>query len=549
MSFSSSSNATSTRSERIAQLKRFNNREDLPIEMMIQTRSLLFELLTLPATQSPTELQHLDDVIDVGDSLLRILPATHDELSRYLDALGFLKASRFQMNGCLTDIGDAINLGRRAVNLIPDSDRARPNVANNLAFSLSARYKVANDLSDIDEAIEYTRQLVQMADSHDPRYLACLLNLGARLQLRFHKTGDIENSHEALTTTRRICQTAKPDSSEYGAALLNLGLFSIERFDKTGFWKDIEEAIRLQRLGLGNISPSHESWFQCCGNLAKLFSKKYEKTKMISDIEEAIRYGREAVLALPICDSMHSARSQYLTSYLGMLVKFSRATSNISDVVRAVSDAADLIHPMPETYADLVLNLYSYGELLSRQYELSSKPMDLQLLVDGALSFASQSNQSTNPEGRSTTFDTTALLRIFYHSTKLVTEPQNHSIVIQITRSMHQEYLRLVNRIPFADALIALENEVVINAEIVIIKTRDMSSEDLEKEIDEKANYAISLGAKSYQPRIKLVDITLQFGSASTSTDPIQRLSASLAGCNLSQNGNLVTEKRCSHFS
>ena len=386
------------------------------------------------------------------------------------------------MNGCLTDIGDAINLGRRAVNLIPDSDRARPNVANNLAFSLSARYKVANDLSDIDEAIEYTRQLVQMADSHDPRYLAYLLNLGARLQLRFHKTGDIENSHEALTTTRRICQTAKPDSSEYGAALLNLGLFAIERYDKTGYWKDIEEAIRLQRLGLDTISPSHESRFQCCGNLATLCSKKYEKTKMISDIEEAIRYGREAVLALPICDSMHSARSRYLTAYLGMLVKFSRATSNISDAGRAVSDATELIHPMPTIYADLVLNLYSYGVLLSRQYELSSKPMDLQLLVNGALSFASQSSRFNKAEGQSTTFDTNALLRLFYHSAKLATEPQDKSIVMQIARAMHQEYLRLVSEMSFADALIALGNDVVMNVEIVMIKTRDRPMGDLKKE-------------------------------------------------------------------
>jgi hypothetical protein len=75
-----------------------------------------------------------------------------------------------------------------------------------------------------------------------------------------------------------------------------------------------------------------------------------------------------------------------------MLTQLSRATTEISDVENEISEAADLVDPMPEAYADLVRNLRSYGELLSPKYELSSHPTDLHLLVMGAISFASQFN-------------------------------------------------------------------------------------------------------------------------------------------------------------
>jgi hypothetical protein len=549
MSLSNTSQPVSSRpdeselAEVIAMLGPLQHREDLPIDAKIKVRSTLFDALSWRA-RNIAAVPDLNDAIEAGESLLRILPSSHRDLSMYMDNIGFIKASRFQISKIQADIDDAIDLGQRALALISVGNPDWLNVANNLAYSLSARYKAMKELTDLDEAIRYTRQILQRATPHTPGYLDYLLNLGIRLHLRCEGTGDMANSDEALAVTRQLLEASTPGSREHAGALLNLAAFAKGRYDKTGFWKDLEESIRLQKLGIDGLSPSHEFRPQWNSNLAALYCTKYARTKEISDIQEAIRYEREAVMALPISNSIHSARGQHLTNYLQMLTQLARATTEISDVEHAISDAADLINPMPEVYAELVLNLRSYGELLSRKYELSSHPMDLYLLMDSAISFASQFNRFTRLKGESTSFDTNALLRLNLHAMKLAAEPQDHSVVLQMIRAMHQEYLKLVQTKSFIDALITLEKDVVINVEIVIIATHDRPWEDLEKEMKEQVEYATSLGAKSYQYRIKMVDRIVVPGPEDDSTDPVQELSKSLAGYHLGRADGSLTEER-----
>ncbi|KAL8720406.1 MAG: hypothetical protein Q9225_002726 [Loekoesia sp. 1 TL-2023] len=517
-------------------------REDLPIDLMVDARSALFDVLTMD-TENLVDAQKLNDAIAAGESLVKILPSNHKARFKYLDALGFIKASRYNVTKNQVDIDDAISLGRKALSLVPVDDPALPNITSNLAYNLSQRHKATKDLCDLDESIYHTRHVIRIATPNRPEYHGYLLNMGSRLYLRYRITGELENCNEALAATHQVLQLSKPRSRDHSTALLNLGVFAGGTYEKTGFWKDLEEAIRLQKLCMDISTPSPESQFHCTNNLASLYDQRFARTKDISDMKEAVRYQYETVQALPFSDSMQSTRGQHLTIYLRLLTKLARATTEVSDVERAVSDAADVLNPMPEIYADLILNLQSYGDLLSRKFELSGHPMDLYRNVTGAITLASRFNQVTGLKGESACYDITTLLILSHYTLKLATEPQGNPLVVQVIEAMHKEYLKLVQTMPFIDALIKLEKDGSINVQVIILAPQSRSTEDMEKEWNEKVEYLKSLGAKTCQLRVKLVDLTLGDRPATLSADPTQKLSESLANCTFALEGSFLTEQ------
>ncbi len=525
-------------------MRSFAQREDLPADIIIKARSALFNALTIDG-QNLVDVHKLNDAIAAGESLLKVLPSSHKDRFEYLDKLGFIKTSRYKVNNNESDIHDAVCLGRQALCLVPTDDPEAPNIASNLAYSLSQIYKAAKRLDDLDESIRLTRDAVRATQLNTSKYHGHLSNLGARLHLRYQATGDPENNSEALAVIHQVLQLSKPGSPEHSGALLNMGTFAGDKYDKTGFWKDLEEAIILQKRCMNSSTSSSESRSQCIHNLAALYDRRFATTKNISDLKEAIGYQSKAVQALPISSSMHSIRGHHLTICLKMLTELARATTEISDVERAISDSTDLLDPMPEVYADLLLNLRSLGVLFSRKYELSGHPIDLHQNVTSAITFASQSNHVMGLKGEPTSYDINTLLRFYHHTTKLVVEPQENPLVVQVTEAMHKEYLKLVKTTSFIDALIELEKDISINVQIIIIAPRSKSSEDIRMECDEKAEYVKSLGAKTYQARIKMIDITVREGPVANSANPTQELSESLAGCSLGSKDDLLTEQRC----
>ena len=526
----------------LIQLRSLALREDLPVESMIELRSAFFDFLTMDG-ENITDVQKLNEAISAGESLIKILPPNHKACSKYSDRLGFVKASRYNASKNELDINDAISLSRQALCLISKHDSEFANVASNLAYSLSQRHKATQNLDDLDESIRLTREVVGIATSDTPENHGNLLNLGSRLYLRYQITGELENSNEALAVTHQVLQLSKSGSREHSAALLNLGVFSGGKYEKTGFWKDIEEAIRLQKSCMSTSMPYSDSRFHCTSNLGSLYYQRFTVTKNISDLKEAVHFNFQAVKALPLSDSMQSTRGHYLTIYLRMLTELARAITEASEVERAISEAADLMQPMPRVYADLILNLQSYGDLHSRKYELSGHPMDLHQNVTAALTFASQFNQVTGLKGGSTRYDTNTLLILYNHAGKLATEPQGDPLVVQVVEAMHKEYLKLVETRSFVDALIKLEKDLCINVQIVIIASRSKSVEEMKKEGDEKVEYVKSLGAKTFQLRFKFVDYTIQDRQATISADPTQELSESLANCTFGQAGGLLTDQ------
>lgn len=528
----------------IAQMRSLAQRENLPAEIIIEARSALFNALTIDG-ENLVDVHKLNDAIAAGESLLKVLPSSHKDRFKYLDKLGFTKTSRYKVNNNESDMNDAVCLGRQALCLVPIDGPEFPNIASNLAYSLSQIYKAAKRSDDLDESIRLTRDAVRATQFDTSKNHGHLLDLGARLHLRYQATGDPENNSEALAVTHRVLQLSKSGSPEHSAALLNMGTFAGGKYDKTGFWKDLEEAIILQKRCMDSSTSSSESRSQCIHNLAALYDRRFATTKNISDLKKAVGYQSKAVQALPISNSMQSTRGDHLTICLKMLTELARATTEVSDVERAISVAADLLNPMPKVHADLLLNLRSYGDLFSRKYELSGHPIDLYQNVKSAISFASQCNQVTGLKGEPTSYDTNTLLILYHHTGKLVVEAQDNPLVVQVIEAMHKEYLKLVKTTSFIDALIKLEKDISINVQIMIIAPRSKSIEDIRMESNEKAGYVKSLGAKTFQLRIKMIDITIGEGPVANSADPTQELSESLADCNFGSKDDLLTEQRC----
>lgn len=528
----------------IAQMRSLAQRENLSAEIIIEARSALFNALTIDG-ENLVDIHKLNDAIAAGESLLKVLPSSHKDRFKYLDKLALTKTSRYKVNNNESDINDAVCLGRQALCLVPIDGPEFPNIRSNLAYSLSQLYKAAKRLDDLDESIRLTRDTVEATQFDTSKDYGHLLNLGARLHLRYQATGDPENNSEALAVTHQVLQLSKPGSPEHSAALLTIGTFAGNKYDKTGFWKDLEEAIILQTRCLNSSTSSSESRSQCIHNLAALYDRRFAITKNISDLKKAVGYQSQAVQAQPISNSMQSTRNHHLTIYLKMLTELARATTEVSDVERAISDAADLLKPTPKVYADLLLNLRSYGDLFSRKYELSGHPIDLHQNVTSAISFASQCNQVTDSKGEPTKYDTNTLLILYYHTGKLVVEPQGDPLVVQVVEAMHKEYLKLVKTMSSIDALIKLEKDISINVQIIIIAPRSKSTEDIAMEREEKVGYVKSLGAKTYQVRIKMIDLRIGKGPVAIAADPTQELSDSLLDCSSGSKDDLRTERRC----
>lgn len=499
--------------EAIATFKRVQDRGDLTLEERIFAMSSLRRLLHW-RFETGKSVQDLDAAIETGERLLRTLPASHGDRAEHLDELGYLKTSRFQVKGTEADLDDAISLGREALSILSTCDQRWGQAATNLGYNLSTRCRRTGQLSDLDEAISYARQIVQVTAPNNSLYNRSLLNLAARLSSRFEKTRELADNDEATALNRQLLDRLTPGTVEYGGALFNLGVITAQRFEQTGFWRDLDEAIRLSKLGIDTIPQSHEFHEkrpELLCNLASLFAKRYHRTKNLSDLREEIKFSHESVLTMPIVHSMHSPRGKALYSHLQGLGTLAGAVNAVSEIDELITQAADLMAPMPEVYAYRVVNIELYGGLLSRRYELSGRPWDLLNLLNCALTTAGEKNyySERNGQEKPAKVDTNALLRLFTPVSRLAVEAQDHSLVSQVNLAMHREYRNLVQTRGFIDALITIEKEVIINVEIVTIHSRSRSREDHENEMREQEKFAEKLGAKTYQHRVKFPELTL----------------------------------------
>ncbi|KAK6544787.1 hypothetical protein TWF694_001470 [Orbilia ellipsospora] len=507
--------------------------EDKKTEKIKEIKLMISQIASSPAIDPETEIdlrrglrellfqefertlltKYLNEAIEETAKILEIVPSNDPLRPAELDRLGFIKTSRFQINKSRQDIDHAIILSREALSLIDEGDPQWFNFTNNLSFNISARYKQFGEIEDLDEALLIGKQILQKAPQGHPFHLTALSNLGARLILRFQKQQNLSDCEEAMSINNILLKEASPGSVHYLQAQQNLAAIFTQKYDTGGkFWQNLDEAIRLQRLVVTSLPYNQEYRPQILHSLGMLLYRRYTGTKKIADLKESLKYSQEAIAAVPVMQTFESRRGDYILKHLQKLKELAQVTTELSTVEDAVTDVEDLLASQPETYREELMNTYYYGCLLSRRYELSSRPYDFSMLVMCAIGFASRTPCISEGEDKGKPYDVSTLLTLNYHSMNLMAKPQDDYIVAQMATSIHREYCKLRTSKDYMMALISLERDVVLNVEIVSFVGGGRSREDMEDDISKGEELARSLGAKTVQLRIKLLDLMLSTG-------------------------------------
>ncbi|KAH8127642.1 hypothetical protein FP744_10008326 [Trichoderma asperellum] len=474
----------------------------------------------------------LDQAIAAGEEVLTLANISENRAS-YMSILAFLKTARFLKTSARKDVQDAIALGRQAKKLCRSCDPPWPAVIRNLGDGFVARFQSADHggrLSDLDEAIESSREMLRETKQGTLPHYAALSSLVTCLILRSEKTGDPAHGEEAIQVSRQHLENAAPGSPEQIVIQQSLGIALLSKYERTGYWRYLEETIRLQRLVTDTIPHGDDSRPEACTNLAVLLRKKYDCTNKEMDLREAVRLYKEAATA---CPAVHPSRVRYLADYVTQLSNLIGLTAEVYTVDNALREASELIRPIPAAYEGMALVLRSVGRIASRKYELSGNPSDLVKAVHQALKVASQANGTGPQHVEQLHYDSDVLRRLLKHAGNLAAAPQDNYIVLQVVKAMHAEYCKLVKSDilksrSFVHSLMTLEKDVVINAQIVSISTSAKTDEVMKKEMADQVNFAVSLGAKTIQHRIKMVDFTLQFNSENDGAQYSSALSRSL---------------------
>ena len=473
----------------------------------------------------------LDDAIDAERELLQLLPLDSPQRARELALLAYLQKSRFQIHFSVQDIDDAVKLGKEAVDLVDKSDPGWANIANNLGHSFFARYQATKKPGNLDEAIAWARQLLAVAPPKTKEHNTALINLNERLTLRFEKTGSDADQDEAVELIRQLLSSTTPGTPDYATTQARMAYMLVGRFEKTGFWRDLEEAIRIQRLTVDGMAPHDVNRPEVLANLASTMEKKYSGSKEVADLKETVALYRQAVMETPGSQTSTSSRGGYFHRYLANAKKLGRVTTSLAVLDKTLEEVKELMNIMPGVCQEHI-NLWFHGDLLSRRYELSSQPDDLYAVVLSALGCAPQlKNQEPNKaEKGETSYDVEALRALYSHVESLRMAPSDNYIMHQVSKAMHYEYCKLVESgtKDFISALVALEKDVTINVEIVGMMWTGRSLDDMRKEIDTQLKFSETLGAKTFQTRIKMLDTSIQSVDEQNEKSWISTLSAEL---------------------
>jgi len=507
----------------------------LPVEARAQFWRQLRDLLRERFRREQT-VADLEEAIDAGETVLGLQDNPELRPSD-LSILGFMKTLRFQIIPVPADIDDAIKLGLEAKQVAKVSDPTWSGIVHNLGCSLSARFQSAvcgGRVGDLDLAIECSREVMRASTPGTAAHSAALTNLNARLTLMERNTGDPGPSEEALRLSRQFLEKTPPEIKDHIIFQQNASRILLSRYERTNYWRDLEEAIRLKRLATDALVQGDEMKPISLINLATMMRMKYSTTNDRDDLREAVRLCREAVLICPVVQSVQSTRGQYLLQYVSDLSDWIRLSTEVSVIDKYLEEASEMVALMPDIFQEMILVLHCLGQIISRKYELSTSPLDFVQVVEQALSVAGNTNAYARKGLETPRYDTNVLLRLLTHVTSLAVAAQDHYIVVQMSKANHKEYCNLIRSKDFIDSLISLERDVVINIQVVAIGTRNKPKGVLRQELEDQARFATSLGAKTVQYRVKIVDITLQpnpnKGGAESS---LSELSASLESLNL----------------
>lgn len=304
----------------------------------------------------------------------------------------------------------------------------------------------------------------------------------------------------------------RPEISQHLSAL---SLAANERYVSSQDWRDLEEAIRLSRLALKADDILDIAICDRQYDLACLLEDRFKVTRDKKDLQAAVEAYKQSTFASQSQKNHHGPRSH---RYLLALKRLALETHDVSELdatlKQHISELNNLFeHPgiKVDSSGDsqgfwIRTNAQLVTDCLSRRYEITGGRHDFCQLFLHAIKWWSGSSDPANPHYQEPTFEESRSLQPFLIKiSRLAIAPSDDSIVKQIGNTIHHEYLSRVRHLGPRKSIAEIARDVSINVEIVLVLGFEPDAGDAYlKQVEERFNFAKSIGATTCQVRTKL---------------------------------------------
>ncbi|KAF8185860.1 CHAT domain-containing protein [Mycena galopus ATCC 62051] len=217
----------------------------------------------------------------------------------YLNDLGRVFFSRFEILGDLGDLNGAVSNLEEAVRLTPDGHKDRLLCVNSLGIFLQSRFEQLGDLADLSRSISKLEDAVRLTQDDHPEKLTLLYTLANSLRSRFQRLGDITDLNGSISNLDDCVRLTPNDHPNRPARLGNLGHSLHSRFLQLGNLTDLnesitklEDAIRLT----SDSDPDRPAWLN---NLANSLQSRFQRLGDLSDLNESRMMYKDAIELIP----------------------------------------------------------------------------------------------------------------------------------------------------------------------------------------------------------------------------------------------------------
>ena len=309
------------------------------------------QLEQLSSTSTPiSNIDPFDRALEQGFTLMQheqwqSVPGTIK--AQFINGLGQIYYTRYQINSSREDIDDAIRNFQQALEFVANTQRRRASVLSNLSSALQLRYTHSGEAMDIQYAVETALEAVQLISSDLPEKPSYLSNWASALYERYRAYGQIADLDSAIDSTKQAITLTSDSSPRRIHRLNNLAALHQERYSRLGELRDLTLAIDLYHEVIRGIISDNPNRSIFLNNLGGCLLDLYRRNKNQDDLENAIETLRAAIKDTPL---RSPNRPGFLNNLGNALSTFFQKTSHLDSLREAIevqSEAEKLIDGSP----------------------------------------------------------------------------------------------------------------------------------------------------------------------------------------------------------
>lgn len=449
-------------------------------------------------------------VVQVGTWLLALVLHNQHSATRQktqcLDMLCHSMKSMCLATDVLGQMNDATRYGSEICEVawtLPRWNRILFNALKFIGNALLHRFQRTLQLQDLDELISRAEVAVKFAQSLPRDMVIDILRLSIRLYHRFESIGNVEDLDRATNLSEQILHARSQSNNLRSVFHLLLCQCHEQKFERSGFWRDLEEAIRMSKVAFNLLLEGDRRQPALAARIAGLSYRRYQHqhNKNAGDFKEILLNSRQSVNMTPL---KHDIRGKRLFVHMAYLRIYAMSIVELHDLNRFLEQTFEVLATMSVNAPYLKSSKELLVDILSRKYELSGLPSDLALLLNQIIDTLAIDTPLDDTEQESAgTTQVVSLRKLHVKVSKLATQSLDNNIVAQVSGAFHQAFLERVRQLGPTMTLIDIEENVIINAQVVLV-LQESNLSDRQGELLRMGEFAASIGARNGRFRIKM---------------------------------------------